>query len=61
MIAFIYATTMRHYVVSPKYMTKSFTNYVLRRIALLVFLLRAEARGGAYPMLDFHWFVLLND
>ena len=28
---------------------------------LRFFLLRAEARGGAYPVLDFHWFVLLND
>ena len=27
----------------------------------LILLLPVKARGGAYPILDFHWFVLLND
>ena len=27
----------------------------------LSLLLRAEARGRAYPIFDFHWFVVLND
>ena len=49
------------YVLYLLYLEQMIDRIVKTTTAPLVFLLRAEARGRAYPVLDFHWFVVLND
>ena len=53
-IVLIYATTM-HYCSFPLYKSINPSRTMSRPHHDPRFLLCAEARGGAYPVLDFHW------